>query len=132
MKKFIAVIMIMVLSFVGTVVLYETGTIGRGKEVVANTATDTAYAVTAGATYRKFVETSDAQAAETGYTGVVSETYAIGDDEIEFSVHYINGARVSAIQYNNYTDGLITELQEKNEELGTFSGFMAHKLGLDK
>lgn len=132
MKKFIAAIMIMVLSFVGTVVLYETGTIGKGKDVVVNTATDTAYAVTAGTTYRKFVDASDAQAAEEGYTGVISQAYTIGSDTIEFSVHYIDGTRVSATQYNTYTDNLITELQAKNEELGTFSGFVSHKLGLDK
>ena len=132
MKKFIAILMIMAITFSGTVILYETGLIGKGKDVVVNTATDTAYAVTAGTTYRKFVETSDAQAAEEGYTGVISEAYTIGDDRIEFSVHYIDGIRVSATQYNSYTDDLITELEAKNEELSTFSGFFAHKLGRDK
>lgn len=132
MKNFIAVIMIVAITVMGMSMLYETGIIGKGQEHVANAMTDTAYAMSAGTSYRKFISYADEQAQAEAYTGVMSETCRIGADEIEFDAFYINGTRVSAIEYNSYTDGLISELEAQNEELGTFSGFVSHKLGLDK
>lgn len=132
MKKFLGVIIVIIFTFVCTAVLFETGVFGGAREVVTNTATDTGFAIAAGTSYRKFVESANARAEASGFTGVLSESVEFGDEVIEFSAHYINGVPVTASEYNSYTSDLVKELEAENAELNTFSGFFSHKLGIDK